>query len=145
MSSISAALRTHYLAEIAAFESEPQRQILALMERTPALVEYAERYPQFSSFASRMLFAAHPDVFAARQIDKWSLPPPGGESYASVQLRMRDWVDGLTGDTVAVAHGGTARALMVALGVRSVAEAAELMIEQGTVYVFNGSRLDKYS
>src|SRR4051812_11535100 len=26
---------------------------------------------------------ANPDVFAAREIDKWGLPPPGGESYAS--------------------------------------------------------------
>lgn len=41
--SISAALRTHYLAELAALESEPQRQLLALMHETPALVEYAER------------------------------------------------------------------------------------------------------
>jgi broad specificity phosphatase PhoE len=88
---------------------------------------------------------AHPDVFAARQIDKWSLPPPGGESYASVQLRMRDWVEGLTGDTVAVAHGGTARALMVVLGVQSIAAAADLMIEQGTVYVFNENGMAKYS
>ncbi|CAN5483109.1 histidine phosphatase family protein [soil metagenome] len=89
--------------------------------------------------------AAHPDVFAARQIDKWSLPPPDGESYASVQLRMRDWADGLTGDTVAVAHGGTARALMVALGVQTVAAAAELMIEQGAVYVFTADGMAKYS
>jgi AcrR family transcriptional regulator len=41
--SISAALRAHYLAEITAFGSEPQRQLLALMEQTLALVEYAER------------------------------------------------------------------------------------------------------
>ncbi|QPZ38376.1 TetR/AcrR family transcriptional regulator [Paramicrobacterium chengjingii] len=41
--SISDALKAHYLSEIAAFETEPQRQILALMEATPALGEYAER------------------------------------------------------------------------------------------------------
>ena len=40
---ISAALKAHYLAEITAFASEPQRSLLALMEETPALVEYAER------------------------------------------------------------------------------------------------------
>ena len=32
--------------------------------------------------------------------------------------RMRDWYDQLRADTVAVAHGGTVRALMVALGHR---------------------------
>ena len=89
--------------------------------------------------------ASHPEIFAARQLDKWGSPPPNGESYASVQLRMRDWYEGLTGDTVAVAHGGTARALMVALGVQTIAEAAELPIEQGAVYVFRDGAMAKYS
>jgi broad specificity phosphatase PhoE len=89
--------------------------------------------------------ASYPDVFASRQIDKWGVPPPGGESYASVQIRMRDWYDSLLGDTVAVAHGGTARALMVALEVETPASAADLTIEQGAVYVFGGGGLAKYS
>ena len=89
--------------------------------------------------------ASHPEIFAARQTDKWGMPPPDGESYASVQLRMRDWVEGLTGDTVAVAHGGTARALMVALGLETPSSAADLLIEQGAVYVFRDGGLRKYS
>jgi broad specificity phosphatase PhoE len=88
--------------------------------------------------------AANPDVFAARQADKWTVPPPGGETYASVQLRMRDWYDSLLGDTVAVAHGGTARALMVALGFETPASAADLTIEQGAVYVFGADGVAKY-
>jgi broad specificity phosphatase PhoE len=86
-----------------------------------------------------------PDVFAARQAEKWTVPPPGGESYASVQLRMRDWYDSLLGDTVAVAHGGTARALMVALGIETPDSAADLTVEQGAVYVFGAGGLEKYS
>jgi broad specificity phosphatase PhoE len=87
---------------------------------------------------------ADPELFATRQIDKWTVPPPGGESYASVQIRMRDWYDQLKTDTVAVAHGGTARALMVALGIETPASASDLTIEQGAVYVFaNG--VTKYS
>jgi broad specificity phosphatase PhoE len=86
-----------------------------------------------------------PDVFAARQAEKWTVPPPGGETYASVQLRMRDWYDSLLGDTVAVAHGGTARALMVALGIETPDSAADLTIEQGAVYVFGEGGLEKYS
>jgi broad specificity phosphatase PhoE len=89
--------------------------------------------------------AADPDVFAARQAEKWTVPPPGGETYASVQIRMRDWYDSLLGDTVAVAHGGTARALMVALGIETPASAADLTIEQGAVYVFADGGLEKYS
>ncbi|WP_026075269.1 TetR/AcrR family transcriptional regulator [Cellulomonas massiliensis] len=41
--SVSAALRDHYLAEIAELSSEPYRQVLALMSRTPSLVDHAER------------------------------------------------------------------------------------------------------
>lgn len=88
---------------------------------------------------------SHPDLFAERERDKWSVSPPGGESYASVTLRMRDWYDSLLSDTVAVSHGGTARALMVAVGVATPASAADLTIEQGAVYVFSGGQLAKYS
>ncbi|THD59207.1 MAG: histidine phosphatase family protein [Bradyrhizobium sp.] len=88
--------------------------------------------------------AADPDVFAARQAEKWTVPPPGGESYAAVQARVLDWYDQLTADTVAVAHGGTARALMVALGIETPDSAADLTIEQGAVYVFGDSGLEKY-
>jgi broad specificity phosphatase PhoE len=89
--------------------------------------------------------ASDPDIFAARQVEKWTVAPPGGETYASVQLRMRDWYDSLLADTVAVAHGGTARALMVALGVETPNSAADLTIEQGAVYVFGDGGLEKYS
>lgn len=68
-----------------------------------------------------------------------------GETYAAVQLRMLDWYESVLTDTVAVAHGGTCRALMVALGMETPASAAELYIEQGAVYVFRDGRLARYS
>jgi probable phosphoglycerate mutase len=89
--------------------------------------------------------ASDPEIFAARQSDRWTIPPPDGESYASVQARMSDWYNQLTSDTVAVAHGGTARALMVALSVETPDSAAELTIEQGAVYVFSDGGLSKYT
>ena len=89
--------------------------------------------------------ARDPEVFARRQVDKWTVSPPGGETYASVQIRARDWYDQVLVDTVAVAHGGTARALMVALGIETPASAADLTIEQGAVYVFGEGGLRKYS
>lgn len=88
---------------------------------------------------------SHPELYASRELDKWSAQPPGGESYASVQLRMRDWYDSLKADTVSVAHGGTARALMVALGIETAASASDLYIEQGVVYVFGEGGVTKYS
>jgi broad specificity phosphatase PhoE len=83
-------------------------------------------------------------TFASRDADKWSIAAPSGESYAAVTLRMQDWYASLTGDTVAVAHGGTARALMVALGIETPDSAASLTIEQGAVYVFGAGGLAKY-
>jgi broad specificity phosphatase PhoE len=89
--------------------------------------------------------AADPELFARRQASKWTVAPTGGESYVAVQERVTEWYHQLTGDTVAVAHGGTARALMVALGFETPESAADLLIEQGAVYVFTNGGLAKYS
>ena len=89
--------------------------------------------------------AADPELYARRLTAKWTMAPKGGETYAQVQHRMRDWYDSVKGDTVAVAHGGTARALMVALGIETPESAADLPIEQGAVYVFSDGGLKKYS
>jgi len=88
---------------------------------------------------------ADPVLYAKRQTEKWTVSPPGGESYVEVQARMQDWYASLRSDTVAVAHGGTARALMVALGIETPLSAADLTIEQGAVYVFRDGGLQKYS
>ena len=89
--------------------------------------------------------AEDPDLFARRQIEKWTVSPPGGETYAEVQARMQDWYNSVKSDTVAVAHGGTCRALMVALGFETPLSAADLYIEQGVVYVFEGDRMTRYA
>jgi len=88
--------------------------------------------------------AQDPDLFARRLEDKWTVGAPGGETYLDVQQRIQAWYDDLSGDTVTVAHGGTARALMVALGFETPQSAAELYIEQGVVYVFGPDGLKKY-
>jgi broad specificity phosphatase PhoE len=84
-------------------------------------------------------------TFALRQHDKWSVAAPSGESYASVTSRVRDWFESVAVDTVAVAHGGTMRALVVALGIATPLEAADTPIGQGVVYVFRDGGLTKYS
>jgi broad specificity phosphatase PhoE len=102
-------------------------------------------YGRWEGSTLAQMQASDPELFARRRADKWTVAPPDGESYASVQIRVRDWYDRLSMDTVAVAHGGTARALMVALGIETPASAADLAIEQGAVYVFGESGLRKYS
>jgi broad specificity phosphatase PhoE len=102
-------------------------------------------YGQWEGSTLAEMERADPAFYARRQTEKWTLAPEGGETYASVQLRMRDWYDSLLVDTVAVAHGGTARGLMVALGFETPQSAAELPIAQGAVYVFGADGLKRYS
>jgi broad specificity phosphatase PhoE len=83
-------------------------------------------------------------TFARRDADKWGVAAPSGESYASVTLRMRDWLDSLVTDTVTVAHGGTMRALMVALGLATPLEAVDTPIGQGVVYLFSDGGLTRH-
>jgi broad specificity phosphatase PhoE len=85
-----------------------------------------------------------PQALAARERSKWDFVPPGGESYAQVALRMREWYDTLDGDTVVIAHGGTARALIVVLGIALPAEAPALEIGQGVVYRFADGSMSRY-
>ena len=102
-------------------------------------------YGQWEGSTLREMQQHDPDLYARRQTEKWTVSPPGGESYVEVQARMQDWYASVTSDTVAVAHGGTARALMVALGIETPLSAADLTIEQGAVYVFRDGALQKYS
>lgn len=101
----------------------------------------------YGSWEGRTLAEAEaqdPELYARRLQDKWTVGAPGGETYLDVQRRMQAWYDDLRTDTVAVAHGGTARALMVALGFETPQSAADLYIEQGVVYVFGPDGLAKY-
>jgi broad specificity phosphatase PhoE len=86
-----------------------------------------------------------PPGIVQREQDKWHFLAPGGESYKMVSARMGVWYETLTRDTVAAAHGGTARGLMAYLGIAKPAAAPLVDIEQGVVYVFEGDKLSRYA
>jgi broad specificity phosphatase PhoE len=102
-------------------------------------------YGRWEGLTFAEMETADPALFRARNADKWKIAAPGGESYAGLEARVRDWLASVTEDSVVVAHGGTMRALMVALGVEQAAKATERYIEQGVVYVFEGNQLAKYA
>ncbi len=86
---------------------------------------------------------ADPARSQARDRDRWAFCPPGegAESYAMVAERVRPLLAALDRPTIVVAHGGVARAVMVALGTASTEEAPHLEILQGRVLVFeSGTR-----
>jgi len=84
-------------------------------------------------------------VLSARERDKWHFLPPGGESYEMVAARMRDWYNNLSRDTVATAHGGTARGLIALLGIAKPAVAPLVDIVQGEIYMFADGKLSRYA
>ncbi len=76
------------------------------------------------------------DLWAQRQADKWSFRVPGGESYALVALRVREWLDEQPSDAklVVVGHGLAGRVLRGLYAGLSQAEIMEMLEPQGCVY-----------
>lgn len=99
---------------------------------------------EWEGMTSLEMQAHDPVTYAARRKDRWGVTAPKGETYAEVAARVRTWLSELKSDTVAVAHGGTMRALMVATGVATTLEAMEAVVEQGVVYVFADGKLTKH-
>jgi probable phosphoglycerate mutase len=79
--------------------------------------------------------ARAPEKAAAREADKWSFPPPDGESYAMLSERVNPFFNALKRDTVVVSHGGVARALLAQLCDVPPERAPHLDIWQGRVIV----------
>ncbi|EFK99345.1 MULTISPECIES: TetR/AcrR family transcriptional regulator [unclassified Streptomyces] len=76
---VSEALKAHYLAEIALLQTEPMRRIMALMEDTPSLIEYAER-----------MWLRHEDALIAVLTEEFGLVEPSAEIrfYARFALQI---------------------------------------------------------
>lgn len=102
-------------------------------------------FGRWEGFTTEELRQRWPDALAARERDKWEFVPPEAESYATMSLRMRDWYDTLERDTVAVAHGGTLRGLIVQLGIAPPEQAPFLDIAQGVVYVIRPGSISRYA
>lgn len=102
-------------------------------------------FGEWESFTFAELGCASPEAIAARERDKWTFTPPAAESYATMSVRVREWYDSLTRNTVAIAHGGTLRGLIVQLGIASVEEAPFLDIGQGVVYAIRDGTLARYA
>jgi broad specificity phosphatase PhoE len=77
---------------------------------------------------------------AQRDRARWSHRPPGygAESYAMLVERVAPVFTELGERSVVVAHGGVARAMLVALGVLDIYAAPRLGIHQGEVLVVDG-------
>ncbi len=82
----------------------------------------------FAEIAEKM-----PAEFAHREKDKWLNRPPGGENYADLTTRVKQWYLGLKRDTICVAHGGVSRALRGIVLQLPPAEIVDLDVPQDKV------------
>src|ERR1700680_954605 len=93
-------------------------------------------FGRWEGFTLAELKVREAQALAARERDKWGLVLRGGESYAHLMVRVRDWYETISRDAVVSAHGGVARALIAHLGIALPESAAIDDIGQGVVYVF---------
>lgn len=85
-----------------------------------------------------------PGCTTRRDDDKWRFLPPGAdaESYEQLALRVKPWLDGTTGDTVCVTHGGIIRSIFRLTETLSPAECAALHVPQDVVLRLRAGRLE---
>src|SRR6185295_4451751 len=68
-------------------------------------------FGDWEGLTARDVQAKHPGAWETHEASRWTLVPPGGESYAQLLDRLKSWLAELQGDVVVVAHGGVGRAL----------------------------------
>jgi broad specificity phosphatase PhoE len=102
-------------------------------------------FGRWEGLAYLELLTHESDVLATRERDKWNFVPPQGESYADLLARLSAWHATVMRETVVVAHGGTARALVALRGIAEPEKAATFSIDQGVVYVFAAQGLTRYA
>ena len=129
---------------------ETMEIVRAVLGLDPRAYRIDERLKEISfgaweGFTLAELGRASPEAIAAREKDKWTFTPPAAESYATMSLRVHEWYDSLAQNTVAVAHGGTLRGLIMQLGICSAEEAPFLDIGQGVVYAIRDGMLARYA
>jgi probable phosphoglycerate mutase len=102
-------------------------------------------YGEWEGWTLPEIQARDPHLLVRREEDKWGFKPPGGECYRDVATRVGAWYAAVTRDTVVVAHGGIARALMANFNILPEEEAAHADIAHGVVYVFAGGTMARYA
>jgi probable phosphoglycerate mutase len=101
-------------------------------------------FGRWEGFTFAELQATEAKALSARERDKWGFVLPGGESYAQLAVRVREWYAGVERDTVVAAHGGVCRTLIADLGLERPQAASAGEIGQGCVYVFSGEGLARH-
>ena len=95
----------------------------------------------WEGFTWREVRKSERELALARERDKWGFVPPEGESYRMLAERIRPVLEGLTGETVMVSHGGVARAVLALVGAVAPGDAAMVDIWQGKILKVSDGRV----
>ena len=154
-SAVGSYLRDSYAAEIArldaagAFWASPLDRTRETMELARAAMRLAPKTYKLDDRLKELTFGEWEGLtwrevekidaacVRARKADKWGFTPPGGESYATLALRVGSWLDERDGDCFVAAHGGVARALLVLIAGVAEDMAEDADIWQGRALIFD--------
>jgi broad specificity phosphatase PhoE len=81
-----------------------------------------------------------PANFQLREADPWAFAMPGGESYAQVGERVRDFLATIRRDSVIVSHGGVCRAVLALAAGFPTEQPPLLEIPQNQILVLRAGR-----
>ena len=87
--------------------------------------------------------ARYPGELARRRADHWDHVPPGGESYATMSMRVIAWLDAEWDEQplVVVTHGGVGRVIRGYYAKLPPNEAADLEVPQDAFYLLSDGRV----
>lgn len=91
-------------------------------------------YGRFEGMTHAEIEAVDPAAMAAMRAEKWTYRPPEGESYRMLADRVERWWKTTVGDLVIVSHGGTFRALRMAIENRRDPALAHLIVPQDRIF-----------
>jgi probable phosphoglycerate mutase len=133
--------QTGFVASPLSRARDTMERVRAAMGLDPAAYETDDRLVELSfgrweGLTWPEVKARDPWAARAREGDKWTFQPPGGESYAMLADRLRPWLAGLSRETLIVSHGGVARVLMALIGGSPITTAPLRDIHQGRVLIF---------
>lgn len=93
-------------------------------------------YGRWEGLTAAQIREADPDIWARRQADRWSIAPPGGESFADLQERLRGWLAEQSDrrDMIVVGHAALNRALVGLMAGLTPDQALALPEDQESVF-----------
>lgn len=93
-------------------------------------------FGRWSGLTQDEIVALDPEIYAARRANRWSTPPPGGETDAAAMARIAPVLQALDRPTVLVIHGGLNRVLKVLIGALTLEQSHGFQTPQDQFYVW---------